>query len=605
MSAETTLLASQPTGGNRDDYPAPVAAWRKLLRNPLGATCLGFLLLVVGFAVLGPILIHSDPANVRLDFTNAPPMTGGYVLGGDSQGRDVLIRLAIATGQTLIGAVIVVVVAAALGVTAGLIAGYWGGRFETVASWVSDAFMALPGIILLMALYPVIGTNIHAAMAVFGILISPAFYRTTRVQTMNVRHELYVDAAKIAGLGDARIISRHVLRAVRGPLLIMSGGLVAAGIGIQAGLEYLGMGNPTIPSWGAMMQDAFNNIYVAQLPVLWPAGLMTLTILALVLLGNAMRDAFETSASELLLLTPAAVSRIKAERANDPSTVATPPAGATAFTPGDLLQISHLSVAYPTTQTTVKEVVRDVTFSVAKGEIHGIVGESGSGKSQTAFAILGILPPTARILGGQILFDGSDVLTDATMQRQVRGRRIGYIPQEPMANLDPSFTVGSQLSEGLRAATGVSKDDAKATLLQLLARVGIPNPTRTYDAYPHQISGGMAQRVLIASAIASDPEFIIADEPTTALDVTVQAEVLALLRELQSERGLGMILVTHNFGVVADICDRVSVMKEGRLVESNTVDELFANPQHEYTKMLLASTLEGAPLRQPLATGGN
>ena len=601
MSAETTLLATQPVGGNPDDYPAPVAAWRKLLRNPVGVSCLAFLLLVLAFAAFGPMIIHSDPANVQLELTNAPPMTGGYILGGDSQGRDVFMRLAIATGQTLIGAVIVVVVASLIGVTAGLIAGYYGGRFESVASWVSDAFMALPGIILLMALYPVIGTNIRAAMAVFGILISPAFYRTTRAQTMNVRHELYVDAAKIVGLSDARIISRHVLRAVRGPLLIMSGGLMAAGIGIQAALEYLGMGNPTIPSWGAMMQDAFNNMYVAQVPIVWPAGLMALTILALVLLGNSMRDAFEISASELLLLKPAAVERIKAQRAAEPATTAPKPAGALAMRDGDLLQVTHLTIAYPTTKTTVKEVVRDVTFSVAKGEIHGIVGESGSGKSQTAFAILGILPPTARILGGQILFDGFDVLADPQQQREFRGRRIGYIPQEPMANLDPSFTVGSQLNEGLRAATGVSKQAAKATLLALLERVGIPNPPRTYDAYPHQISGGMAQRVLIAGAIASDPDFIIADEPTTALDVTVQADVLELLRELQAERGLGMILVTHNFGVVADICDRVSVMREGRIVESNTLEEIFAHPQHPYTQTLLGSTLEGAPLRPPLS----
>jgi peptide/nickel transport system permease protein len=142
---------------------------------------------------------------------------------------------------------------------------------------------------------------------------------------------------------------------------------------------------------------------------------------------------------------------------------------------------------------------------------------------------------------------------------------------------------------------------AKATLLALLQRVGIPNPARTYDAYPHQVSGGMAQRVLIAGAIASDPEFLIADEPTTALDVTVQADVLELLRELQAERGLGMVLVTHNFGVVADICDRVSVMRAGRIVESNTLDEIFANPQDPYTQMLLGSTLEGAPLRPSLS----
>ena len=199
---------------------------------------------------------------------------------------------------------------------------------------------------------------------------------------------------------------------------------------------------------------------------------------------------------------------------------------------------------------------------------------------------------------------GRDLLTDPTWQRQVRGRRIGYIPQEPMANLDPSFTVGAQLNEGLREATGVSKAEAKATLLALLARVGIKDPQRTYDSYPHQISGGMAQRVLIAGAIAPDPDFLVADEPTTALDVTVQAEVLELLRELQAERGLGMILVTHNFGVVADLCDRVSVMKDGRIVESNTTEELFANPQDDYTRMLLSATLDAAPLRRPLGQEG-
>jgi peptide/nickel transport system permease protein len=247
------------------------------------------------------------------------------------------------------------------------------------------------------------------------------------------------------------------------------------------------------------------------------------------------------------------------------------------------------------------DAVKGVSFELPENTTVALVGESGSGKSQTAFAILGILPPTARILGGQILFDGSDVLADPDFQRQIRGRRIGYIPQEPMANLDPSYTVGSQLNEGLRAATGVSKEAAKATLLALLQRVGIPNPARTYDAYPHQVSGGMAQRVLIAGAIASDPEFLIADEPTTALDVTVQADVLELLRELQAERGLGMVLVTHNFGVVADICDRVSVMRAGRIVESNTLDEIFANPQDPYTQMLLGSTLEGAPLRPSLS----
>lgn len=606
MSIETTVTSSGLAGSSldqRDAYPAKVSVFRRLLRNPIAVACLVFLAGVVAFGVVGPFLTPNGPADVKLELTNAPPLTGGYILGGDHTGRDIFARLAIGTGETLIGALIVLVVSAAIGVSAGLIAGYYAGRFEAVASWLSDALMALPGIILLMALFPVIGTNIRVAMAIFGVLISPAFYRITRAMTMNVRHELYVDAAKIAGLSNARIIGKHVLQAVRGPLLIMSGGLLAAGIGMQAGLEYLGLGDPTRASWGVMMQEAFNNMYTALLPIVWPAGLMTLTILALVLLGNSLRDAFETSASQLLLLKPATVARLRAQRVEKAAPVPAP-AGTPPLGQDDLLAVKGLTVAYPLNMDSLKEVVRDVSFGVRKGEVHGIVGESGSGKSQTAFSILGILAPTARILSGEILFDGRDLLADPALQRQVRGRRIGYIPQEPMANLDPSFTVGAQLNEGLRAATGIGKEQAKAKLLDLLARVGIHDPQRTYDSYPHQISGGMAQRVLIAGAIAPDPDFLIADEPTTALDVTVQAEVLELLRGLQAERGLGMILVTHNFGVVADICDRVSVMKEGRIVESNTTAELFAHPHDDYTRMLLGSTLDGASMRGPLQPVG-
>lgn len=606
---ETLLSASAPAGAlatpavdeARDSYPTRTSVFGRLLRNPIGLVCLLFLLAVVVFGIMGPFIITNSPTAVRLELTNAPPGTGGYLLGGDHMGRDIFARLAVGTGQTLLCAAIVLIVSSSIGITSGLIAGYYGGRFEAVASWLADALMSLPGIILLMALYPLIGPNIRLAMAIFGVLISPAFYRLTRAMTLNVRNELYVDAAKIAGLSNARIIGKHVLMAVRGPLLIMSGGLLAAGIGIQAALEYLGLGNPNQASWGLMMQEAFNNMYSSMLPILWPAALMTLTILALVLLGNAIRDAFETSASQLLVLKPATLARIRAERANDPAATSPRPVGAPTETAADLLAVHHLTVAYPTSMDSVRAVVRDVSFGVHKGEVHGIVGESGSGKSQTSFAILGILAPTARILEGEILFDGKDLLGDRGYQRAVRGSRIGYIPQEPMANLDPSFTVGSQLNEGLRAATGLSKDAAKEKLLALLKRVGINDPQRTYDSYPHQVSGGMAQRVLIAGAIAPDPDFLIADEPTTALDVTVQAEVLELLRELQAERNLGMILVTHNFGVVADICDRVSVMKDGQIVESNTTAELFANPQHEYTRMLLGSTLDGVPLREPLA----
>jgi len=255
-----------------------------------------------------------------------------------------------------------------------------------------------------------------------------------------------------------------------------------------------------------------------------------------------------------------------------------------------ILSVRGLRIAYPDAQGGVNEVVHGVDLDVRRGEIHGLVGESGSGKSQIAFSTLGILPREAVILGGSILLDGEDLLADEARMRAARGRRIAYIPQEPMSNLDPSFTIGSQLSRGLRAARPMPKKDAKKLLVDLLVRVGITDPERVLRLYPHEISGGMAQRVLICGAVASDPDVIVADEPTTALDVTVQAEVLELLRELDHERGLAMILVTHNLGVVADICDVVSVMKDGNIVERADVDALFAAPNQPYTQQLLASS---------------
>jgi peptide/nickel transport system permease protein len=204
--------------------------------------------------------------------------------------------------------------------------------------------------------------------------------------------------------------------------------------------------------------------------------------------------------------------------------------------------------------------------------------------------VLGILPKEALILGGSVLLDGEDLMADDQKLREARGRRIGYIPQEPMSNLDPSFTIGSQLMLGLRAVRPMSETQARSLLLALLARVGITDPERVMRLYPHEISGGMAQRVLICGAVAPDPDIIVADEPTTALDVTVQAEVLELLRGLSEERGLAMILVTHNLGVVADLCHVVTVMKDGSFVEEADVDQIFEAPRQAYTRQLLASS---------------
>jgi peptide/nickel transport system permease protein len=559
---------------------------RGLLRNPIAVAALAFLALVVVVAILAPWIAPWGPQETDLDATNAPPGTPGHPLGGDSAGLDILSRLIWGSRQTVLAVIIVLVVSLVVGVTTGLIAGFYRGRFEGFAGFVTDVVMSLPSVILLIALYALTGPNIALAMAVFGLLVAPTYYRLVRSIVLGVRNELYVDAARVVGLSDSRIIGRHVLWAVRAPVIIHSSFIMAAAIGIEAGISFLGLGDPTTASWGVMLQRGFAGIYNNPWAVFWPALAIGLTILSLVLLGNALSDVLQESARSTIPTPRQREALLSTAQLRLPVGDAT-----TAELDGDaILSIRDLRVGYPGPGGTVTEVVHGVDLDLRKGEVHGLVGESGSGKSQIAFATLGILPREALVISGTIELDGVDLQADPAAMQAARGRRIAYIPQEPMSNLDPSFTIGSQLSRGLRASRPMSKKAANVKLLGLLDRVGIREPERVMKLYPHEISGGMAQRILICGAVASDPDIIIADEPTTALDVTVQAEVLELLRELSDERGLAMLLVTHNLGVVADLCHRVSVMRAGHIIEHAEVDQIFASPGDPYTRELLTSS---------------
>jgi peptide/nickel transport system ATP-binding protein len=252
------------------------------------------------------------------------------------------------------------------------------------------------------------------------------------------------------------------------------------------------------------------------------------------------------------------------------------------------VEIRDLDITFATDAGEVR-AVRGVSLDVRRGEVLAIVGESGSGKTVTSRTILGLLPETATI-GGAVILDGTDVAKiDKKELREIRGSKAAMIFQEPSTALNPVFTVGWQLAEGLRAHGKYSKAEAKAKAIEMLGRVGIPDPERRVNDYPHQFSGGQKQRIVIAMALALDPTVIIADEPTTALDVTVQAEILDLLRDLRDQFGTAIVLITHNMGVVADLADRVAVMLEGEVVETAPVGEIFVAPQHEYTKRLLAA----------------
>jgi peptide/nickel transport system ATP-binding protein/oligopeptide transport system ATP-binding protein len=253
-----------------------------------------------------------------------------------------------------------------------------------------------------------------------------------------------------------------------------------------------------------------------------------------------------------------------------------------------VLDVRDLKTVFRTRRGEI-HAVNSVSFDLRPGELLGVVGESGSGKSVTMMSLIGLLPsPPADIRGGQVMFEGKDLLScDAETLRDIRGGRIGFVFQDPMTSLNPVFTVGFQIMEPLRVHMGLTKAQARVRAGELLDLVGIPDATRRLDDYPHQFSGGMRQRVMIAIALACDPKVLIADEPTTALDVTIQAQILELVKELRRKLGMAIVWITHDLGVIAGIADRVMVMYGGQVVEQAPVRELFANPRHPYTRALL------------------
>jgi oligopeptide/dipeptide ABC transporter ATP-binding protein len=255
----------------------------------------------------------------------------------------------------------------------------------------------------------------------------------------------------------------------------------------------------------------------------------------------------------------------------------------------DLLDIQGLTTHFFTRAGVIKAVDR-LSLRLQKGRVLGLVGESGCGKTVTALSILNLVPPPGKVIAGKILFEGRDLLSFTHEElREIRGARISMIFQEPMTALNPVFTVGNQIAEVLTTHRNVTKKEAMASAVELLHSVGIPSPEKRVHEYPHQLSGGMRQRVMIAMAIACKPSLILADEPTTALDVTIQAHILELLSRIQAEMGMAMVLVTHDLGLIAERAHEVAVMYAGRIVEQAETKELFANPQHPYTRGLMAS----------------
>ena len=579
---DATFAVALPTTKGVIDAPGFI---RRLLSRRIALACIAYLAILVVISIVAPIVLPAVSLEHAGDlFAVRKGPSWHHLLGTDTLGRDVLDRLLVGTRVTMIGVAQALIVVLVLGVPLGLVAGYFGKWIDRVVTWLGDLTFSMPAIVIILVVLSVFPGSLTAAMVTMGILAAPGLMRVVRAATLPVREELYIAAARVSGLSHFAIIRRHVLPRVAGPVIVQASLLSAVALLVQTGLAFLGVVvQAPAPSWGGMVGDGIS-VIILQPWLLWPPGMViTITVLALGLLGDAVRDATAEAWSASPIVTRARplanLSGMSAtERVAEPQDA------------HSVLVVEHLGVVFPSPTGESLRVIEDVTFNVGHGEAVGIVGETGCGKTVTAMAIIGLLPGGGQIDSGRIAFGGQNLATLSEHElRRIRGKEVALISQEPMISLNPTFKIGWQLSELVGRHHGVSRRAAQERSLDLLRSVHLPDAELVANRYPYELSGGMAQRVAIARALAGEPELLIADEPTTALDVTVQAEILDLLRELQQGRNMAILLVTHDWGVVADICDRVVVMYAGQVVEQAKVNAVFREPLHPYTQALLSS----------------
>ncbi len=531
--------------------------------------CALFARFIAPYGALDTDLVHS-----------AEGPSGRHLLGTDQLGRDILSRLMFGAAPTISSVALAILVYTVFGLVLGLIAGYAGGWADRGIMAYTSVLISLPGIIVLFVVLSVYRGNTYLAMLVFGFISSPVLILIVRASALAVRDELFVDAARVSGLPPLRIVFSHVLPRSRGVIIVQAAVFGAVALIVESSLSFLGFGTqPPSPSWGNMMAQAAQMIAVSP-SALYPIGaVIALTALSLGIIGDSLVDSKARRWTESKLTR--AVSRRKTKMAAE---VADRP----------LLAVRNLSIAYRTDQG-LSTVVREVSFDIARGEAVGLAGESGSGKTTIALGILGVIGYDAVITEGSVAFAGADLVGRSERElSQYRGKRIAYVAQEPMVALSPNHRVGRQLYDAVRINDGITGAQARGRVQELLAMAELRDPAGVERKYPHELSGGMAQRVSIAFALSGRPELLVADEPTTALDVTVQAGILGLLRRLREQTGMSLLLITHDWGVIADTCERVIVMYRGEIVESGSTQQVYSQPEHPYTAALLASNPHGA-----------
>ncbi|WP_053743070.1 ATP-binding cassette domain-containing protein [Streptomyces sp. NRRL WC-3618] len=560
---------------------------RRWRRNPsllAGAVILGLLLVV---ALVAPLVLSGSAETLTDDARLGPGAE--HLLGTDAFGRDVLARALVATRLTLLMAAAATAVSFVFGVAIGALVHLAPGWLRETCLRLIDSAVAFPSLVLALVIAAVLGPGMGSAIVAIAVAGVPGFARLTANLAATVADKDYVLTARLLGVPGLRILGRHVLPNISGPLLVLLSSSFTLSLLDISSLSFVGLGvqSPQY-DWGRLLNEALPSIFAQPSVVFAPSIMLIVTGVGAMLLGDGVASLVDPRTRGK------APAPAKAADAAGPIVPAPAPeafqawdgAGAAACTEPD---VGLLTVDGLTVRAGERTLVDDVSFTIGAGQIIGLVGESGSGKSTIAMAVAGLLPEDVRANASRLALGDLDLL--GTPPERRLATEIGIVYQDPIGTFNPALRLGTQLTEVARVHLGTPRRQAARDMVGALADIHVTEPERRLRQHPHELSGGMLQRASIASAMTTKPRLLIADEPTTALDVTVQAEVLRQFRRINREHGTAMLFISHDIGVVGVLCDTVLVLHQGRVVDRTTGDDLRRGTvTHPYTRALLAAT---------------
>ena len=567
--------------------------WRVFRKNYMGLVGLIMLVIVIFVAVFAPILSPYDPSSTQ-DVTTSDiynPPSAAHWLGTDDAGQDVLTNFIFGARVSLTIGFFAAFISLVIGGVFGVVAGFYGGRTETLLMRFTDIMLVIPDLPLMMVVIALTRPSIFNIILVIGLLYWTTTARMVRSQTLAVKSRKFVLRARAIGSGKGHIIRHHILPLVLPILVVQAVLVVSSAVLAESTLSFLGLGDPTALSWGQMLNYAFGRGAMstgAWWALVVPGFGIVWVVLGLTLLGQGLEQILNPRLDTHHLMPGRPVVRSEAGAPSEKNT---------------LLEVQNLSINYINNGKPPARAVENISFTLKEGELIGLVGESGCGKTTLMLALLRLLPSAGQIVNGRVFFKGNDLTALSEEEiNAVRWKDISIVFQGAMNALNPVRTVGDQIQEAIiKHMPGFPRDQRlQERVVELLDLVGIAADHK--DHYPHQYSGGMRQRAMIAMALACNPQIIIADEPTTALDVMIQAQILELLDSLRKKLGLAIIFVTHDLGVVAEMCDRVLVMYGGVTAEYADVDAIYNQPRHPYTQELIKAFPDLTKLKKKLSS---